>query len=92
MGMEMLAAIEETRVSGCIPEELNTTYLTLILKVDRPLSFGDYHPIALCNLLYKIITKIIAGRLKEGSGKFISAEQFGFLPRRQITDAVGIVQ
>ena len=91
LGNEMLATINETRISGCIPAELNKTYLTLIPKVDRPLSFGDYRPIALCNILYKIITKIIAGRLQAGTGTFIYAEQFDFLPGRQISDAVGIV-
>ena len=58
-----MEAIEETRVSGIIPENLNTTYLTLIPKVDRPSNFGEYRPIALCNLLYKLITKIILDRL-----------------------------
>ena len=92
VGKEMVSAIEETRVSSSILEELNKTYLTLIPKVDRPLSFGDYRPNALCNLLYKLITNIIAGRLKEGLRKFILAEKFGFLPRRQIMDVAGIFQ
>ena len=65
LGLELVSTIEETRVSDIILEYLNTTYLILIPKVDRPLSFGDYRPIALCNLLYKLITKIIAGRMKE---------------------------
>ena len=59
MDEEIVEAIEETRVSGIIPENLNTTYLTRIPKVDRPSNFGEYRPIALCNLLYKLITKII---------------------------------
>ena len=77
---------------GSIPDNLNTTYLTLISKVDRPSSFAEYRPIALCNLLYKLVTKIIVGRMKETLGRFITQEQFGFLPDRQILDAAGIVQ
>lgn len=46
----------------------------------------------MCNLLYKLITKIIAERLKPVLGKFILVEQFGFIPNRQILDVVGIVQ
>ena len=88
LGLDLVAAIEETRVSGIIPEDLNTTYLTLVTKVDRTLSFGDYRPIALCIMLYKLITKIISGRMKEVLVKSISAEQFGFLPWRQIMDVV----
>lgn len=92
LGVELVQAIEDTKCSGVIPDNLNTTYLTLIPKLDRPVSVGDYRPIALCNLLYKLITKIIAERLKPVLGKFISVEQFGFLPNRQILHAVGIVQ
>ena len=83
--------IEESRFSGLIPETLNNTFLTLIPKVDRPATFADYRPIALCNLMYKLITKIIAERLNPFLGIHVSAEQFGFFPNRQILDAVRIV-
>ena len=36
--------------------------------------------------------RIIADRLKPALSKDISTEQFGFVPRRQIMDVVGIVQ
>jgi hypothetical protein len=55
-------------------------------------SFGGFRPIALCNLVYKIITKIIAARIKTSLSVGISKEQFGFLEGRQITDAIGVVQ
>ena len=92
MGMDLVRVIKDTRSSRVIPDNLNTTYLTLIPKLDRPVSFGDYRPIALCNLLYKLITKIIAERLKPSLKRAISAEQFGFIPNRQILDAFWIVQ
>ena len=90
--MEMVAAIEDSWLSSTIPNSLNNTFLTLIPKVDRPSSFGDYRPIALCNLFYKMISKIIAERLKPYLGLHISPEQFGFLHDRHILDVVGIVQ
>lgn len=92
LGSELVSAIEYSRVFGVIPEELNMNFLTLIPKVDRPALFADYRPITLCNLVYKLITKIIAEHLKPFLGKFISPKQFGFFPNRQILDAVGIVQ
>lgn len=36
---------------------------TLIPKKEVTNGFGDYHPIALANFVFKIITKIFAGRL-----------------------------
>ena len=42
--------------------------------------------------MYKIITKIIVDRMNPIIGRFILEDQFGFLPNRQILDAVGIVQ
>ena len=43
-------------------------------------------------MLYKIITKLIAERLKPFLGNFILEEQFYFLPDKQIIDVVGIAQ
>lgn len=92
LGPELVEAIEDTRVSGVNLEELKKTYLTLIPKVDRPTSFADYRPIALCNLLYKLITKIIVEQLKAFLREFVSPEQFDFLLNRQILDVVGIIK
>jgi hypothetical protein len=92
LGDELVEMIEETRKKGRVSGALNATFLALIPKSENPGNFGDYRPIALCNLLYKIITKIIANRVKTSLSYGISKEQFGFLEGRQITDAIGIVQ
>ena len=83
--------MEESHQSGTIPEILNTTYITLIPKVDKPIGFHEYRPISLCNLLYKLISKVIAVRLKPFLDSGISQEQYGFLKNRQIVDPIGIV-
>ena len=41
LGKDLVAAIEEYRVVGLIPDNLNSTYITLILKVDRPTTFVE---------------------------------------------------
>lgn len=68
---------------------LNATFITLIPKKDNPESFSNFRPVALCNLVYKLVTKIIADRLKPLLSKFISKEQFGFFDNIKILDAVG---
>jgi hypothetical protein len=60
--------------------------------VDNPQSFDDFRPISLCNCIYKIISKIIARRLKPILSEAISKEQFGFLEGRQIHEAIGVAQ
>jgi hypothetical protein len=66
--------------------------LTLIPKNNHPTTFGDYRPISLCNLCYKLISKIIALRIKPILSRSLSSEQLGFLKGRQILDAIGTTQ
>lgn len=42
-----------------IPDYLNQTHIALFLKVQEPKTLGNYHPISLCNTVYKVVTKII---------------------------------
>jgi hypothetical protein len=56
--------VEESRSQGSIVGGLNSTFLTLIPKANKPTTFEDYRPISLCNLCYKIISKIIANQIK----------------------------
>ena len=50
--------------SKVVPEFLNETLISLILKCPNPESFNNYRLISLCNAIYKLVTKIIVGRLK----------------------------
>jgi hypothetical protein len=92
VGNELLEVVEESRRLGKVSGAMNATFIALIPKSDKPDSFGGFRPISLCNLVYKIISKIIATRIKSSLSTGISKEQFGFLDGRQITDAIGVVQ
>jgi len=70
----------------------NTTFIALIPKEENPTTFEKFRPISLCNYIYKIISKVIARRLKSVLSKQISREQFGFLEGRWIQKEVGIAQ
>jgi hypothetical protein len=80
--------VEESRRKGKFSGDLNANFITLIPKSDKTDTFGGFRPIALCNLVYKIISAIIKNSLSIS----ISKENFGFLDGRQIIDAIGIVQ
>lgn len=47
----------------------------------------NFRPISLCNTFYKILTKILVGRIKPLLEKIISTTQKGFVLGRQILDA-----
>lgn len=48
----------------------------------------DFRPITLCNVTYKIISKILVGRLKGILSELVSENQAAYIPGRQITDNV----
>jgi len=92
LGPELLAVVEEYRLKGKVSGAMNATFLSLIPKSDKPNTFEGFRPISLFNLIYKIITKNIAAKIKSSLSTGISKEQFGFLEGRQITDAIGVAQ
>eukprot|EP00253_Pinus_taeda_P033720 PITA_33720 len=92
LGQDLLRVVEESRSSGCIYHAINSTFIALIPKTDSPTSFDDYRPISLCNCLYKIISKIIANRLRPIPSKHNAPQQFSFLEDRQIHEAIGSAQ
>lgn len=76
--------------SGEIPHDLNHTFLTLIAKKKQPLSVAEYHPISLCNVLYKIISKVLGNRIRVYLPMLIFESQSSFVPGRQITNNIVI--
>lgn len=75
-----------------IPKEINTTYLCLIHKVPNANHIKNFRPIDLCNTIYKIITKILANRLKQFLAKIISPFQVSFMKNRRASDNTIIIQ
>lgn len=74
MGLELVRMVEEAWLKGKILGGVNATFIALIPKNTNPVSFQDYHPISLCNMIYKVNSKTIAQRMKVGLSRGISIE------------------
>jgi hypothetical protein len=85
---EVWEILEDSRASGQILRALNSTFLALIPKEGQAHHPQQYRPIALCNLIYKLLTKVIASRLKPILPTIISPEQSGYVEGRQIMDSI----
>ena len=83
--------MEDSRRSGTILISLNSTLLTVIPKESRTEDPSKLRPIALCNVIYKIISKVISNHLKPLLPLIISLEQAGFVEGRQILDGIILV-
>ena len=70
----------------------NDTFLVLIPKVENPQMVSQLRPIGLCNVAYKVVSKVIVNRIKPILDKVVAPTQASFVPGRQITDNIVIAQ
>ncbi|KAA3453717.1 reverse transcriptase [Gossypium australe] len=68
--------------------DINKTRIVLIPKIDKPKNMSHFRPISLCNVIYKIIAKVLVNRMGEMLGDCINKAQGAFIPGRLISDNV----
>ncbi|KAF8064721.1 hypothetical protein N665_1171s0002 [Sinapis alba] len=88
IGDDITIAVQSFFIKGFLPKGLNSTILTLVPKKEEARIMKDYRPISCCNVLYKLILKILANRLKGVLPKFISLNQSAFIKERLLMENV----
>ena len=88
VGQSVVSYVSQILNTGVMPPKLNETYICLIPKISCPQKIIDFHPISLCNIAYKIVSKVLANRLKKILPEVISESQSAFVLGRQITNDV----
>jgi hypothetical protein len=89
--VEVRIMFDQFHGNARLPKSIGSYFLTLIPKVPSPQSLGDYRPISLLGCLYKLVAKVLAGRLAKVLGAVIPNTQSTFLKGRQLVDGVVVV-
>ena len=67
---------------------MNASFITLIPKKYNAINIKDFHPISLVSSMYKLLSKVLANKLRVVLDKLISETQNAFVGERQILDLV----
>uniref|UniRef100_A0A1D1ZAL7 LINE-1 reverse transcriptase n=1 Tax=Anthurium amnicola TaxID=1678845 RepID=A0A1D1ZAL7_9ARAE len=88
IGQDLCATMQHFFTTGRLLKQVGATFITLIPKNECADSLDHFRPISLCNFLYKVISKLIAGKLHKVLDKIISSHQMAFIKRRKIQDSL----
>ena len=78
--------------TGIMPSHLNDTHIALIPKKLVCNLPSDFRPIRLCNVIYKIIAKSLANRLKQHLPDYVHPSQQAFIEGRCIANNIIVAQ
>jgi hypothetical protein len=88
---DFMNLFHEFHQNAVLPKGITPSFIALIPKKDHLQNLSDYRPISLIGCIYKVLSKVLASRLKKVLGKLISNCQSAFLPQRLILDGVLVI-
>ena len=88
MGKDISTSVLSFLNSASLPKNLNYTFITLIPKAKNPVLVSEFRSISLCNVLYKIFSKVLANRLKKILPHIITEHQSAFTKDHLISDNI----
>ena len=92
LGDLIVGALNEAFDRGELSNSQKQGVITLIEKEGKDnLHIKNYRPITLLNVDYKILSKVLAKRIKEVLGEIIYVDQVGYIKNRNIGEAVRLI-
>jgi hypothetical protein len=88
LGNDLVQEVLQAVNTASIPAGWNDTAIVMIPKVDNPEKEAQFCPISLCNVVYKMISKMLANRLKCILPEIIGENQSAFVSSCLITDNI----
>lgn len=65
IGKDVVQVVNRFFATGNLDVELQSTNIVLLPKKKNPMHMGDLRPICLCHVVYKVISKVLANRVKK---------------------------
>ena len=92
VGKDVATVVTDFYENNIFHNEINRTHIALIPKIPSPDTPKDYRPISLCNVIYKIIAKTLAKRIKIHLPHIIHPAQAAFMQGRHIASNIILAQ
>ncbi|GKV51190.1 hypothetical protein SLEP1_g57860 [Rubroshorea leprosula] len=85
---DVIRFLQEFHKNSKMVRGLNTSFIVLVPKSNNPQKIEEYRPISLIGVMYKILSKLLANRLKKVLHQVVGEQQTAFLSGRQLMDGV----
>ena len=92
IGDDIFQMVHSAFQTGAFDPRISDTLIALIPNTEPPNTFKDFRLISLCNIIYKLITKVLVHRLRPILNAIIGPYQRSFMPGRGTTDNSIILQ
>ena len=80
VGDPVVLATQSFFRDGWLLRNLNQTFISLIPKKPGACNFNQFRSIGLCNVCYKVISKILVNRMRTLLNKIVDPAQVAFVP------------